>query len=181
MKKSLSIILAITAAVAMLFTGCTQTNESFSTKDVSLSEIHQAVKDAYGEDYYPDSSYLEDTFFEQFGINPDIVEEYIAECPQISVNIDTFVAVKSVSGQGKNVENALNQYRDNLQDSAMQYPMNRPKIAASQVIRHGDYVFFVMLGQVPADVEESGDEAAIEKSAKEQVQIGVQVIDKAFQ
>ena len=31
----------------------------------------------------------------------------------------------------------------------MQYPMNVSKIQASQVVRHGDYVFFVMLRSDP--------------------------------
>ena len=60
-----------------------------------------------------------------------------------------------------------------------QYPMNMTKLEASQVITHGDYVFFVMLGGADMEAEEQGADAAL-KSAKENNQIAVDVIAGFF-
>ena len=73
----------------------------------------------------------------------------------------------------------LNDYRDSQLNGAMQYPMNLPKIEASQVVRHGDYVFFVMLGTPSEEAEVQGEEAALE-SAKENTQIAIDIIDGFF-
>ena len=77
------------------------------------------------------------------------------------------------------MEKALTEYREYLLNDTMQYPMNVSKIQASQVIRHGDYVFFVMLGGPDDDAMEKGDEAAL-KSAEENNQIAVDIINGFF-
>ena len=57
--------------------------------------------------------------------------------------------------------------------------LNMTKLEASQVITHGDYVFFVMLGGADMEAEEQGADAAL-KSAKENNQIAVDVIAGFF-
>ena len=116
---------------------------------------------------------------ELFGINSDLYDSFIAEGPMISVHVDTFVAVKAKEGKGEEVAQHLNDYRDSQLNGAMQYPMNLPKIEASQVVRHGDYVFFVMLGTPSEEAEAQGEEAALE-SAKENTQIAIDIIDGFF-
>ena len=56
----------------------------------------------------------------------------------------------------------------------MQYPMNLPKIQASEVKVYGDYVFFIMLG---AADEEGLDEEAALKFYQEQNQVAVKAIE----
>jgi len=97
----------------------------------------------------------------------------------ISTFVETFIGVKAKEGKGEEAEKALNTYRDQLVNDTMQYPMNVAKIQASQVIRHGDYVFFVMLGAPSDEAMEEGDEAAL-KSAAENNQIAVDIIDGYF-
>ena len=137
-----------------------------------LDEIHAAVKEAYGENYIPSAAFDEQGMKELFGINSDLYDSFIAEGPMISVHVDTFVAVKAKEGKGEEVAQHLNDYRDSQLNGAMQYPMNLPEIEASQVVRHGDYVFFVMLGT-------PSEEAALE-SAKENTQIAIDIIDGFF-
>ena len=159
-----------------------QTTEEQTTtaaKEISLDEIHAAVKEAYGENYIPSAAFDEQGMKELFGINSDLYDSFIAEGPMISVHVDTFVAVKAKEGKGEEVAQHLNDYRDSQLNGAMQYPMNLPKIEASQVVRHGDYVFFVMLGTPFEEAEVQGEEAALE-SAKENTQIAIDIIDGFF-
>ena len=159
-----------------------QTTEEQTTtaaKEISLDEIHAAVKEAYGENYIPSAAFDEQGMKELFGINSDLYDSFIAEGPMISVHVDTFVAVKAKEGKGEEVAQHLNDYRDSQLNGAMQDPMNLPKIEASQVVRHGDYVFFVMLGTPSEEAEVQGEEAALE-SAKENTQIAIDIIDGFF-
>lgn len=186
----------LTAAAAMtvftMMTGCqakpsdnNQTTPAVTEQttaaevNVDLEKIHTAVKEAYGENYIPSAPFDEQGMKELFGINSDLYENFIAEGPMISVHVDTFVAVKANEGKGEEVEKHLNDYRESQLNDAVQYPMNLPKIEASQVVRHGDYVFFVMLGSPSQEAEEKGEDAALE-SAKENNQIAIDIIDGFF-
>lgn len=65
----------------------------------------------------------------------------------ISVHVETFVGIKAKEGKAGDVAKELEAYRKKQIEEAVQYPMNMTKLEASQVITHGDYVFFVMLGE----------------------------------
>lgn len=144
--------------------------------DEKLNEIYAAVKEAYGERYIPsmelDSEMLENIY----GISRDWYEACIAEGPMISAHVETFMGFKAVSGQEEDIAAALYDYRDQQLTDGMQYPMNLPKLEASQVLEEDGYVFFVMLGSADTEAEEQGEEAALE-SAKANNQIGVDVIE----
>ena len=193
MKNKLICTLAALIAVAAI-TGCSSAASSAPAAssseapassssevivaDVSISEVHEAVKAAYGDNYVPSMPFEALQLKEIFGVNTDNVEEFILEGPMMSAHIDVFAAVKAKEGKGEEVESELNAYRDMLVSDTMQYPSNLAKIAASQVIRHGDYVFFVMLGAFNEDMEASEDEQA--KFAQDQTQIGVDAINAFF-
>ena len=147
--------------------------------DEKLNEIYAAVREAYGERYIPsmelDSEMLENIY----GISRDWYEACIAEGPMISAHVETFMGVKAVSGHEEDIAAALYDYRDQQLTDGMQYPMNLPKLEASQVLEEDGYVFFVMLGSADTEAEEQGEEAALE-SAKANNQIGVDVIEGFF-
>ena len=147
--------------------------------DEKLNEIYAAVKEAYGERYIPsmelDSEMLENIY----GISRDWYEACIAEGPMISAHVETFMGFKAVSGHEEDIAAALYDYRDQQLTDGMQYPMNLPKLEASQVLEEDGYVFFVMLGSADTEAEEQGEEAALE-SAKANNQIGVDVIEGFF-
>lgn len=147
--------------------------------DGKLSEIHKAVQDAYKDGYIPSAPYDGKAMKSIFGVDESLYDSFLAEGPMISVNVETFVGVAAKEGKGEEVEKALNQYRDSLIADTMQYPMNIVKIQASQVVRHGDYVFFIMLGAPSMESEENGEEAAL-LSAQENNKIGIDVIDGFF-
>lgn len=158
----------------------TESNTDKATQsDVKLSDICDEIKKAYGEDYVPDMEYDDIFITDTLGLSKEDYEEIVAEGPLVSFNIDTLIAVKAKNGKGDVVLERLNAYRDYLINDSLMYPTNAVKIQASQVVRHGDYVFFVCLGVIDMATEEKGDEAILEE-AKANTKIAVDVIDSFF-
>ncbi len=123
-----------------------------------MEGLRQAVVEALGADnYWPDmpmDAQMVETFF---GITSDMYEDFMAETPMISTNVDTLVIVKAAEGQADAVEEALNAYRESKINDTMQYPQNLGKIQASQVERIDNYVIFVQLGGFAIDEEKEED------------------------
>lgn len=176
-------VVAATAAISLAACGNGNNNqqeskqEQTSAKEVSLSDIHEAVKAVYGEYYIPSMQQEAESISALYGITEDMYEEAIAEVSMMSVHVDTFLAFKAKEGQADAVEEKLNEYRDYLINDSMQYPMNIPKIQASQVVREGDYVFFVQLGWVEDDMI---DEDELLKQYQESNQLAVDAIKEKF-
>ncbi len=200
MRRSVyTICAAIGAALVMNMTACgsgagntstEQTGETTSgaetteaetaaeTEQVDLNEVLEAVKDAYGSDYLPDTAIDETTLAQTFGIDSGLYEEFVGEMPAISTHVDTFLAVRAADGQGETVEELLNAYRNSQIESAVQYPMNMPKLKASKVVRYGDDVYFVMLGAYDDSTEDEDQLVAVYES---QTQIGLDMIDSFYE
>lgn len=155
-----------------------ETNAEIS--DELLGKIYAAVKEAYGEKYVPSMMFDETMMEGTFGITKEQYDSYVAEGPMISAHVEMFIGVKAKEGKAADVAKALEDYRKSQLDGAVQYPMNMPKIEASEVVTHGDYVFFIMLGSPEMEAEEQGEEAALE-SAKENNQIAVDTIAGFFE
>ncbi|MDD6316503.1 MAG: DUF4358 domain-containing protein, partial [Clostridia bacterium] len=88
------------------------------------------------------------------------------------------IVIKAQEGKGESVEKTLSAARDQLVENGMWYPANLAKVNASQVLRQGDYVVFMMLGAVDPNMDASEEDAA--KFAQEQMQIGVDAFNKLF-
>lgn len=205
MKKVLS-LLAVLCLSAGLFVGCGSDSNS-NTSDVSLRQIHEDIKKEYGDDYLPsvaiDNNMLKDTY----GIDESWVDEVIAEGPMMTKHVDTFIAIKAKDGKADDVEKALKEHQQKLAADADNHPENAAKLKSAQVRRHGDYVFFVMLGKdkdlsgnsssagsssagsesgsvgstvgdVAGDIEDGADHLL--EFATGQVKRGIDIIDKAF-
>lgn len=128
-----------------------------------MAAIRTAVTDALGEDYWPNMQLTPDLLEMNFSLTEDMYEDYLAEMPMMSANVDTLVVVKPKAGQAAAVEEKLNAYRDKMVNDTMQYPMNLGKLQASRVEVIGDYICFVQLGADTMEALESGDEAVIEQ------------------
>jgi hypothetical protein len=126
-----------------------------------MEEIKAAVVDLLGEDYIPDMALDAEMFAASFGVTEDMYDDYLAEMPMISANVDTLVIVKAKEGQEQAVEDALNAYRNVKINDTMQYPKDVGKIQASIVERIGSYVCFIQLGADTMDALDEGDEAVI--------------------
>ncbi|BBF44766.1 protein of unknown function DUF4358 [Lachnospiraceae bacterium KM106-2] len=175
MKKTS--ILIVTVLLMLAVAGCSKKEEKKQEyrNDVKVSDLVESVKETYGDEYIPNVQYTEEEIETIFGVKKEWFEEAIAEGPRMSANVDTFVAVKAKKDSVDKVKEALEAYRDGLVKDTMQYPMNQLKIQGSRVTVVGDYAFFTMLGVIPSDVEEQGDDAVIQK-AEELNQKAIDVI-----
>lgn len=148
--------------------------ESDSTTDAVL----QQIKDAYGEDYLPNMPIDSELLESIYGISPDMYVEYSGEAPMISAHVDTVIIVKAADGKQGDVKAALEAYRSSQVEQSMMYPMNVAKVNASKVEAEGDYVAFLMVGQIDEREDVSDDERAT--FAEEQVQKAVDVFHNYF-
>lgn len=145
-----------------------------------LSKIHEAVKNAYGENYLPDMSLDAENIAIMKTIPADLYSECIVEIPGLSAYADEFMAFKAAEGKAADLEKALNEYKNYLINDSFQYANNKIRVQACEVVRHGDYMFFILLGrEFSDDIIAQGEEAMLSE-AKEQVKIGVDVINGFF-
>lgn len=145
-----------------------------------MAAVRTAVTDALGENYWPDTPMMPDMLEVFYGIAPDMYEDYFAETPMISANVDALVIIKAKEDRVGEVEEALNAYRDSRVNDTMQYPMNVGKIQASRVERIGNYVCFVQLGADTEEAMESGDEAVITQ-CREVNELVIEIISRNVQ
>lgn len=141
-----------------------------------MEGLRTAVIEALGEEnYWPDMPLEPDMLQSLLSVGPDLYEDFMAEMPRMSAHVDALVIIKAKEGKVKDVEDALNAYRDMLVADTMQYPMNLGKIQASRVDTVGNYVIFSQLGgDVDAELEK-GDEAVV-AACQEANQLAVEAI-----
>ena len=129
-----------------------------------MEGVKAAVVSAVGADnYFPNMPVDPETMEMIYGVAPDMYDDYLAEMPMISTNVDTLLIVKAKDDKVEAVQEALNAYREMLVNDTFQYPINVGKIQASRIETFGNYVCFVQLGGDVMTAAESGDEAVIEQ------------------
>ena len=170
-KRITAFVCAMLLAVGVIGCGNSKKDEA---KELDLAKVHQEIKDAYGENYLATMDYDSQILETVFGINPDWVEESIAQGPMMSAHVDTFIAIKATEGNAENVKKALEDYRQMNIDANMFYPMNLPKLETAEVYQTGDYVFYILLGGYN-DVE---DESGAKDFYTQQIQIAIDIIEK---
>ncbi len=126
-----------------------------------MEGIKAAVLEQVGENYFPNMQLMPDMLEAQFGITSDMYDDYFAEMPMISANVDTLLIVRAKDDKVEDVEAAVEAYRDIQVSGALQYPMNIGKVQASRIEQFGNYVCFVQLGGDVMEIMENGDEAVI--------------------
>ena len=109
-----------------------------AAKVVNLEDVHKAVKEVMGDDYFADMPLEQAAFVDMFNVSADDIEAFIAEIPGFSLGVDVFVAIKAKAGQGEAVEKALQDWRTFQVEEGFQYPMNMTKVKASQVVRRAN-------------------------------------------
>lgn len=127
-----------------------------------MEGLKAAISGELGDNYWPNMALTADMLEMGYGITADMYDDYMAEIPMMSVQVDSLIIVKAKEGQAEAVEEALNAYRDNQINNTLQYPSNLSKIQASRVGSAGRWVYFVLLGGDIMEYEEQGDEAVIE-------------------
>ena len=146
-----------------------------------MESVKTAVTDLLDEDYWPNMPLMPDMLESLLGISPDMYEDYFAEMPMISTNVDTLIVIKAVEGQADTVEDILLAYHDNNVNNTMQYPQNVGKIQASRVERIGNYVIFSQLGADTTAVSEEGDQDVIIAHCLEVNDLVIEVISNVVE
>ncbi|MBQ9988186.1 MAG: DUF4358 domain-containing protein [Clostridia bacterium] len=170
-KRALCLALAVLAALAML-AGCGK-----KAPEYTAQQILDAVKAAYGESYLPNTPIEREMLEFEFGLDMALVEDMAAEMPMIGFHPDRVIIVKAKSGEGAAVESAFKTARENMINNGIFYPANLPKINASQVVRNGDYVAFLLVGAAD-DVSATEEEMA--QFALNEVQKAVEAFNALF-
>ena len=144
-----------------------------SSSDSDLSAIHREIKDLYGEDYYPSLAVDNDELSRKYGLTRDDMDEVIAEEAALSQHPDTFIACKAKKGRADALAAQFQAYRD---QAAADFP-DSAKAQAGQVVRQGDYLFYLALGREPAP--DAGADAIL-AAARDDIARGVAAIDAHF-
>ena len=144
-----------------------------------ISSVFDAVSNAYGEDFYADSERDETYLMSKLGIDMNDVESFFCNTAKDTQHPDIFVGVKATDSSAANsVETALENYRESLVNGVKaDTSVNAHKVNSSEVIRHGNYVFLVMLGRTDNTITDATDAMTF---AKDQVKIGVDKIAEFF-
>lgn len=165
-RKGIILIMAIS-----LLMGCGKKDSGAESSaadyrnDVSAQALVEAVAADLGEDYWANMEIPAEYLSDIYGVSADMYEEAYAQMPMISTNVDTLIVVKANEEYVEDVQNALNTYKEAMAQDTFQYPVNVPKIQASQVETFGNYVCFVQLG---ADMGgEMDDEEVMIKACQE--------------
>ncbi len=164
------------AGLLVMLTGCAKGNSGQA--EVEVSDILAKIKEAYGENYLPDTELDEAMLGQMFNLDLSLVEAYAAEMPMISNHPDRVVIVKAKEGKGREVEEQLKAARKVLVEDSFQYPANMPKVESSQVVREGDYVGFLLVGAVNENWDASEEEQLT--FAQEETQKAVDAFQSFF-
>ncbi len=175
MKGIKTLALVFLAAITMV--GCSKEPEF--NDEGKLTAAHTEIKTALGEGYLPNAPLETLQLEEMFGINPDHVENFIAEMPMIGMHPDVFIGIEATDGNVDAVESALLAHRDYIINESLQYPMNQAKVNATQVLKIRNHVFFVLLGAPLDDLDATEDDATAHAEAE--VQKAVDAITATFE
>lgn len=146
-----------------------------------MEAVKTAVTNLLGEDYWPNMALMPDMLESMLGISPDMYEDYFAEIPMISTNVDALIVIKAIEGQADTVEDILLEYYDKNVNNTMQYPQNVGKIQAARVERIGNYVIFAQLGADTTAVSEEGDQEVIIAHCQEINELVIEVISNVVE
>lgn len=160
---SLSAVLTLSlAACGKTENGIIKDNASpgIETPAVSVDElftnegISAVLHNTYGDSYLPSEQLDAQTVNSLFNLEDSDYDAFYAEVPMMSVHADEVYIFKAADTT--KILESLNKYRDAEINQSMQYPINLPKIAASQVHDFGNGVvgYFVLGGYIEdADIE----------------------------
>ena len=143
---------------------------------LGLSAFRDALREAYGDKYYPDTKLTEDEIRTELGMDNTLYEEVYAENTAQKARPDTFIAVKVKEGKTDEVKEKLAAYKQRLLEDE-DFAANKDKIEAAEIYADGDYVFFILLGEPETNGE--SQEGMVEAFGKE-VQRGIDAIKKAI-
>ena len=181
MQKNIFMPLLIGIMIMLSFTACgnkSVTSDSNSASNVSINDIHQSIMDAYGENYLPNTDIPSEMLESEFGLKDDMYTEIIAKMPTIGFHPDRVIIVKAKDGKADDVEKALKKARENKINESVQYPANVAKVNASEIVRNGNYVAFLLVGAPDDNIDATESEAS--EFAKKETEKSIKAFNDSF-
>lgn len=171
---------ALTAQNTAVVEAAKKTNKKNNKKKApSVSKLAAAVKAAYGEDYLPNYKLSAEEIKNLTSVSSNWYSAAYVEQPAISVHIDTLMIFKAKNtASKKKITTKLKAYQSYLINDTMQYPSNQYKVQGSTVYTNGNYVCFIMLGNIDFAIEETGDDAKIIAAYQAQNKKAINAIKK---
>lgn len=189
-KKILATLLALSLLAGNIAPASLLTDNTFvaeaakkttKKKTPSIKKLYNAIVNKFGDNYLADMPLTKEDIKARYGLSQSWYTDIIAEVPMMSAHVDTLVIAKAKNkNTKKKIKNKLTAYRQGLINDTMQYPMNLLKIQASRVYVKGDYVFFIMLGYVDSNKEETNTEEQLIEAYKAENQKAVDAINSLF-
>ena len=136
-----------------------------------LMGFRDTLRGTYGDKYYPDTELTEEQMREALDLDESLYEEIYGENTAQKAHPDTFIVVKVKNGKTEEVKKKMEAYRQTLLDDN-DYAANGDKIREARIFDEGEYVFFILLGDVD-DTESSID---MGEAFRDEVQRGVDAI-----
>ena len=99
---------------------------------LGLSAFRDALREAYGDKYYPDTKLTEDEIRSELGMDDSLYEEVYAENTAQKAHPDTFIAVKVKEGKTDEVKEKLAAYKQRLLADE-DFTASKDKIEAAEI------------------------------------------------
>lgn len=148
-------------------------------KPPSLSKLRESVKEALGENYWPEISLSEEELEAKTGITKDMYIEFLAEEQVMESNIDTMIIIRAKEDYVGAVEQALEEYRSRLIEENQKYPQNHSKASASRMETIENYICFVQLGADTTIVANKGEKEIL-AYCQEENERAIDVLEKVI-
>ncbi len=171
MKKAMAAVLALICCLSV--TGCGQKSDN-----IDLSRLMNDIESAYGNNWLANSQMSDTVFYDEYGLDESLVDEYVGRMPMTNDHPDRVLLIRAAQGKGEQVEKALNDRIKELIRNGVEDPAFVAKLNAAKVVREGDYVSLLMVGAY--DTQSGDDQDAALQFAKDQVKIGEDVFRNAF-
>lgn len=148
--------------------------------EVSIDDLLMAIEATYGDAYPAKMAIPAEVLETEFGLTPDLYTEAKGGMAAMSVHNDRVVIAKAAPDKADALEQAFKDARQRKIDSMLEYPANMMKTNAAKVVRHGDYVAFLMVGVPNPDQNVTNDSPAAKEYAEAQVQKAVDAFNSVF-
>lgn len=172
-------MLALISVVMLVMVGCAKEDKEEAVEyNYTTQEILDKIKTDMGESYYPNMPLDEEMVKNLLNIDMELVEEFVAEVPMISVNPDTVVILKAKEGKAEELLPLLEAAKSKMIEETFTYPQNAEKVQATKLVQQGNYFGLLMLGDTTNNISEDPEERLA--YAEKEVQKAVDAFNSMF-
>lgn len=130
----------------------------YSKEKAVLINIYNKLTEVYSSDewvYLPENI-GDDTLGFEMGIKRDMYKTFFCKKSLDEYTSDIFLGICAQDGKAEEVKNQLYNYKDKLTLKFESVPAQIERIQSADIVQHGDYVYFILLGKL--DVTLSGEQ-----------------------